>query len=137
MARRTIRVVAAVIEQGGRYLITQRRPTAVLPLLWEFPGGRVEDGEGDAEALEREIRERLEAKVVVGTMISFISHPYEKYTVDLYLYECSLESDEPTARGVNAFRWIPSTEFDRYPFTPADQASMDRLLGEAEDSGAS
>ena len=43
--RKTIRVVGAVIERGGRYLITQRRPNAVLPLLWEFPGGRVEHGE--------------------------------------------------------------------------------------------
>jgi 8-oxo-dGTP diphosphatase len=134
MARRTIRVVAAVIEHGGRYLITQRRPTAVLPLLWEFPGGRVEEGEEDAEALRREIRERLDVDVSVGAMISFISHPYEKYTVDLYLYECRLKGEEPTARGVNAFRWVPSYEFEKYPFTPADQASMDRLLGEADES---
>ena len=48
---RTIRVVASVIEQDGRYLITQRRPTAVLPMLWEFPGGRVEESETDAAAL--------------------------------------------------------------------------------------
>lgn len=137
MERRTIRVVAAVIEREGRYLITQRRPTAVLPLLWEFPGGRVEDGEEDAEALKREIRERLDVDVDVGQMISFISHPYEKYTVDLYLYECQLRSESLTAQGVNAFRWIPSSEFDRYPFTPADQASMDRLLGESEEPDAS
>jgi 8-oxo-dGTP diphosphatase len=133
MGRRNIRVVAAVVEKNGRYLITQRRPTAVLPLLWEFPGGRVEDNEGDAEALRREIRERLDVDVDVGTMISFISHPYEKYTVDLYLYECKLQSERLEAKGVNAFRWIPSGEFERYPFTPADQASMDRLLGEPED----
>jgi 8-oxo-dGTP diphosphatase len=136
MERRTIRVVAAVIEREGRYLITQRRPTAVLPLLWEFPGGRVEDGEEDAEALKREIRERLDVDVDVGQMISFISHPYEKYTVDLYLYECQLRSETLTAQGVNAFRWVPSSEFERYPFTPADQASMDRLLGESEEPDA-
>ena len=58
-APRTIRVVAAVVELEGRYLITQRRSTAVLPLLWEFPGGRVEDGETDAHALKREVRHRL------------------------------------------------------------------------------
>ena len=46
----TIRVVAAVIAQDGKYLITQRRPTATLPLLWEFPGGRVEDGETHTDA---------------------------------------------------------------------------------------
>lgn len=133
MARRTIRVVAAVVERDERYLITQRRPTAVLPLLWEFPGGRVEEGEEDAEALRREIRERLDADVDVGQMISFISHPYEKYTVDLYLYNCCFRSESLTAKGVNAFRWVSSSEFERYPFTPADQASMDRLLGEIEE----
>ena len=53
-AERTIRVVAAVLERDGRYLITQRRPTAVLPLLWEFPGGKVEPGETDSQALKRE-----------------------------------------------------------------------------------
>lgn len=134
MERRTIRVVAAVVEREGRYLITQRRPTAVLPLLWEFPGGRVEEGEEDDEALRREILERLDVDVAVGHMISFISHPYEKYTVDLYLYECWLRTEDLTAKGVNAFRWVSSAEFEQFPFTPADQASMDRLLGEIEDS---
>ena len=60
-SRRTIRVVAAVVQRNDRYLITQRRATAVLPLLWEFPGGRVEDGESDAAvvgAVEKVARER-------------------------------------------------------------------------------
>src|SRR4029077_893728 len=87
---RTIRVVAAVIEREGRYLSTQRRPSAVLPLLWEFPGGRVEDGETDAQALKRELRHRLGADIECGKLISFVSHPYEHYVVDLFLYECRL-----------------------------------------------
>ena len=87
---RTIRVVAAVIERDGRYLITQRRPSAVLPLLWEFPGGRVEDGETDADALRREVKHRLDVNIDPGQLISFVSHPYEHYVVDLYLYECRL-----------------------------------------------
>ncbi len=64
-SRRTIRVVAAIIERDGRYLITQRRSNAMLPLLWEFPGGKVEACETDAEALVREINERL-AVLVAG-----------------------------------------------------------------------
>jgi 8-oxo-dGTP diphosphatase len=86
--RKTIRVVAALIRVDGRYLITQRRAQAVLPMLWEFPGGRVEPGEDDAIALAREVRERLDVDVAVGQLISFVSHPYPRYTVDLYLYEC-------------------------------------------------
>ncbi len=125
---RTIRVVAAVIEREGRYLITQRRPTAVLPLLWEFPGGRVEDSETDAAALKREVRHRLAVEIDVGQLISFVSHPYERYVVDLYLYECRIQSGDLEPLAVNSFKWVTSAEFDQYPFTPADEASMNKLL---------
>ena len=128
--RKTIRVVAAVVERDGRYLITQRRPNAVLPNLWEFPGGRVEEAESDAEALRREVKERLDADVQVGQLISFVSHPYEHYTVDLYLYECKLLTEKLTPKAVADYRWVTSSEFDQYPFTPADEASMTKLLGE-------
>ncbi len=125
-------MVAAVVERDGRYLITQRRENAVLPNLWEFPGGRVEDRESDAEALARELEERLRVAVEVGELISFVSHPYEKYTVDLYLYQCVLVDPEASieCKAVQDYRWVTSDEFDRYPFTPADEASMNQLLGE-------
>ena len=128
-ALRTIRVVAAVIEQDGRYLLTQRRPSAVLPLLWEFPGGRVEDGETDAAALKREVSFRLGVEIEPAKLISFVSHPYERYAVDLHLYECRLSAGEPKAMNVNAFRWVYSKDFDQFAFTPADELSMAKLLG--------
>ena len=124
-----LRVVAAVIARGDRYLITQRRPTAVLPLLWEFPGGRVEEGETDAAALKREVLHRLGVDIDVGQLISFVSHPYERYVVDLYLYECRITGGDLSPLAVNAFKWVTSAEFDQYPFTPADEASMNKLLG--------
>lgn len=127
--RPTIRVVAAVIERDGRYLITQRRATAVLPLLWEFPGGRVETGETDANALRRELAHRLGVTIEPGQLISFVTHPYDKYAVDLYLYECTLVGGEPRLVNVADFRWVKSAEFERYPFTPADELSMSKLLG--------
>jgi 8-oxo-dGTP diphosphatase len=128
--RRTIRVVAAVLEKDGRYLITQRRPLAVLPLLWEFPGGRVEEGEADATALKREFSHRLGATIECGKLISFVTHPYEHYAVDLFLYECRILGGELERRAVNDFKWVTSAEFEQYPFTPADEASMNKLLGE-------
>ncbi len=130
--RKTIRVVAAVIEREGRYLITQRRENAVLPLLWEFPGGRREDGENDEDALRREMVERLDADVEVGQLISHVGWDYELYTVDLYLYECKLRASSLVCRGVKDYRWVTSAEFDQYPFTPADEASMTKLLGESQ-----
>ncbi len=128
--RKTIRVVAGLVSQGGRYLITQRRETALLPLLWEFPGGRVEPGENDEAALAREMRERLDADVRVGALISYVRHPYERYTVDLHLYECELITPALSCKAVRAYEWVRSDEFDGYRFTPADEASMTRLLGE-------
>jgi 8-oxo-dGTP diphosphatase len=122
-------VVAAVVERDGRYLITQRRPSAVLPLMWEFPGGRVETGESDKDALRREVLERLGVESSVGQLISYVCHPYEHYTVELYLYECKLETEALRALAVNDFRWVKSAEFDNYVFTPADEASMAQLLG--------
>jgi len=124
-----IRVAAAVISRDDRYLITQRRATAVLPLLWEFPGGRVEAGETDAEALRRELRHRLDVDIEPGAIISFVNHPYEKYSVDLYLYECALSGGEPRPRNVADFRWVKSADFEHYAFTPADERSMSKLLG--------
>jgi 8-oxo-dGTP diphosphatase len=126
---RTVRVVAAVVETDAKYLITRRRSTAVLPLMWEFPGGRVESGETDAQALEREVLHRLGVEIECGKLISFVSHPYEHYVVDLFLYECTLLGETLEGRNVNAFQWVTSAEFDQYPFTPADEASMNKLLG--------
>ena len=129
MANQTIRVVAAVIAKEGKYLITQRRERAMLPLLWEFPGGRVEPGEEDATALKRELKERLEADVEVGDKVGERRHEYVGYTVELVLYSARLKKDWLVARRVRDFRWVPSDNFDGYQFPDADQRTMDLLLG--------
>lgn len=124
-----IRIVAAVIEKEGKYLITQRRATAVLPGLWEFPGGRVETGETDEAALRREVRERLGVDVLVKGRMAAREHQYEGYKVDLNVYQAELESEHaPRALRVADFRWVGSEEFDKYPFPAADQATTDLLL---------
>src|SRR5438552_4803496 len=71
-----IRVVAAMIEKDGKYLITQRRPTATLPLLWEFPGGRVEEGESDEAALARELKEEMGIDGDVGDRVINVRDSY-------------------------------------------------------------
>jgi 8-oxo-dGTP diphosphatase len=128
--RPLVHVVAAMIERDGRYLLTQRRSSAVLPLLWEFPGGKVERGEGDGVALAREVRHRLGVDVSVGMRISTVRHSYEAYDVELHLYECALpEGAALEPQSVHAFAWATSAEFEQYTFTPADERSMNLLLG--------
>ncbi len=129
-AQPLIRLVAAVIERDGRYLITQRRSTAVLPGMWEFPGGRVEDGESDEQALSRELHERLGTEVEVKARMAHRIHHYHGYSVDLNLYQTSIQAgQEPQALRVAEVRWVPSNEFENYPFPAADQATTDLLLG--------
>lgn len=123
-----IRVVAAEIQRDGRFLITQRRPEATMPLLWEFPGGRVEEGETDAAALGRELEEEMGIRVQVGELSLHVTHEYERYTLDLLVYRATTE-DEPRAIRVHDARWVPPTEFDQYEFPGADQQTIEALLG--------
>ena len=119
-----------MIANEGRYLITQRRPAAVLPLLWEFPGGRVEAGESDADALKREVLPSPLGADRSGT-ISSRSSATPTSTTSSISTSTSAAWSPGDLRAVNVqdFRWVKSDEFDQYPFTPADEASMNKLLG--------
>ena len=128
MADKTITVVSAVIQRGGKYLITQRMEKAILPLLWEFPGGKVEEGEEPEAALVRELQYRLGLRVSVGDKISETVQDYGDYAVKLHLFSCDIGSQDPIARTVRDLRWVKSTEFSSYEFPPADKESMDQLL---------
>lgn len=128
MGKSRIQVVSAAICRNGRYLITQRTERAVLPLLWEFPGGKVEPGERETAALARELRERLGIEAKIGDKLSSTEREYKDYVVELHLYRCELGPIEPQPGVVKDMRWVASNEFERYEFTPADQKSMDALL---------
>jgi len=130
MARRQVRVVGAMIVRDGRYLITQRPPTASLPLLWEFPGGRVEEGETDEEALRRELREEMAIEVEVGECTMHVTHAYPDYDIDFRVFRCTLLSDEEEIRHirVHTHRWVLPGELDEYEFPAADQKTLERLL---------
>jgi 8-oxo-dGTP diphosphatase len=127
--RRKIRVVGAMIEEGGRYLITQRPPKATLPLLWEFPGGRVEPGETDQAALARELAEEMGITVEVGDRVIHVEHAYEAYDIDFCVYRCRLLSGTPRHVRIHDHRWVRPDELDQYEFPPADEKSIALLLG--------
>lgn len=126
--RSVIRVVSAEIQRDGEYLLTQRSARAVLPLLWEFPGGRVRDGETDRAALERAVRGRIGASVVVGAKVLEVAHDYDDYSVALVVYKAKLGDEEPFAESVNAVAWVAPESFGDYPFPGADQKTVEMLL---------
>jgi len=128
-ADKLLRVVAAVIERDGLYLISQRRSHAVFPLYWEFPGGKVEAGEDDPTALKRELREELDAEIEVGSLLDKKVHRYNTFSVDFRAYRCSLVEDGLKALGVADFRWVRFEELSQYRFPPADESAIALLAG--------
>ena len=131
MNRRQIRVVGAMLErEPGRYLITQRSKTASLPLLWEFPGGRVNDGEQAVEALKRELKERLGLDVEVAEEAMLTHHEYATYNVDFRVFHCRLtRSDQEVSHAkVNDHRWAALDEMGEFQFPDADARTLAKLL---------
>jgi 8-oxo-dGTP diphosphatase len=126
--RRKIRVVGAMIEQDGKYLITQRPPRATLPLLWEFPGGRVEPGESDQEALARELSEEMGIQVAVGDRVIHVEHAYAAYDIDFCVYRCQLVGGRIEHKRVHDHRWVRPDELDDYEFPAADEKTVAKLL---------
>lgn len=125
-----IRVVAAEILRDGRWLITQRQPNASLPLLWEFPGGRVEDGESDEDALRREIEYRVGVEIASLSPSMQVTHDYAKYRLQMTTFHAQLAPEhEPWPLNVHAVKWVTLEELAQHPFPGADQQTVDALLG--------
>jgi len=124
-----IAVVAAVIEDNGKYLITKRASHAVLPGYWEFPGGKVENGESDETALCRELKERLGVAIEVIKLIGENHHNYVDYKVALRLYDAVIKKGTPSPLKCHSFEWVYSKDLNKYEFPPADKKNADKLLG--------
>ena len=124
----SIRVVSAEIQRGPRYLITRRPPHAILPDLWEFPGGRVREGESQQDALERCLLKRIGCHVAVGEPVLEIRHDYEEYDVLLTVFSCSLGEQEPSAHSVSEIAWVVADDLANYDFPGADRHTIDMLL---------
>ena len=117
---REVRVVAAVIVRDGRALAARRGTAMSLPGLWEFPGGKVEPGESDAEALVREIFEELGLTVTVGELVGENVHEYPTIRVRLVAFVCTAENRDPLATEHDALRWVDSTELSELTWAAAD-----------------
>ena len=127
-----IRVVSAEIKRDGHYLITQRPSHAVLPDLWEFPGGRVRDGESDSQALSRSLMVRIGCAGRIGECLMQVEQAYDDYDLVLAVYQVSLENEHPTAGSVAAIEWVAPEHLSEREFPGADQQTIDLLLTEAK-----
>jgi 8-oxo-dGTP diphosphatase len=122
-------VVAAVIRRGDAILVTRRPDRPGRPGQWEFPGGKVEPGEREQDALRRELREELGCEASVGALLLRHAHVYPDLEVDLAFYACTLAPGaEPSAIAVAEIAWARIGTLGSYDFLEADRA----VLGEIE-----
>ena len=123
----TTEVVAALIRDGGRFLICQRGSGKARGLKWEFVGGKVEPGETPQQALIRECREELAITLDVGALYMDVLHNYPDLRIHLSLYCASIAEGQPKLLEHNDLRWITPQEIDAYDFCPADRKFLERL----------
>lgn len=120
-------VVAALIWDNDRFMICQRPESKTQALLWEFVGGKVEQGETHEAALVRECQEELAITLNVSDVFMEIIHEYPDITIHLTLFNSSISEGTPQMLEHRDIKWITRNEIEQYPFCPADQAFLKKL----------
>ena len=120
-------VVAALIWEGGRFMICQRPARKTRGLLWEFVGGKVEPGETKEAALIRECTEELGVTVQPRDVFFHVVHAYPDMTVDLTLFNATIVAGTPKKFEHADIQWITPDEIDKFDFCPADVEILKKL----------
>ena len=110
-----------VIWKDGRVLIDQRKPDGLLGGLWEFPGGKLKEGEDLPACVRREVKEELDITITVGDKLTTVEHAYTHFKVTLHVFECRYRSGTPRPQECVQFKWVRPTELEKYPFPRANQ----------------
>jgi len=125
---KTILVTAGVIIQRKKVLVTQRKKDTVRGMFWEFPGGKVRDGEDPRKALQRELKEELDIEVQVGKPLEVVYHLYPEHPILLLAFHCRIRQGSPEPVGCRDLRWVCMDELKRLALTPADEPIRKGLL---------
>jgi 8-oxo-dGTP diphosphatase len=115
------RVVAGLIVKNGRILVCQRTRHQTMPLKWEFPGGKIEEGEQPCDALRRELDEELGIHAVIGDEVARICHEYPNHTrVELRFFVVSEYAGELENRIFREIQWVERGQLQSFDFLEAD-----------------
>lgn len=124
---KTIEVVAAIIHKDNCYLATQRG-YGDFEGMWEFPGGKIEEGESREEALKREIKEELDAEVKIEKLLCTVDYDYPNFHLTMHCYHCSIGDGEIRLLEHQSAKWLTKDELNEVEWLPADIAVLERLL---------
>ena len=123
---KTINVVAAIIKKDDKIFATQRG-YGEFKGGWEFPGGKIEQGETPQQALEREIREELDAQITVGGLLDTIEYDYPSFHLSMQCFWCELVHDNIVLKEHEAARWLTKTTLFDVEWLPADIALVKKI----------
>ena len=123
---KTIRVVAAVILSEGKIFATQRG-YGDFKGDWEFPGGKIEDGETPEEALKREILEELDTEITVGELIDTIEYDYQTFHLSMDCFWCEVVSGKLVLKEHEAARWLDKENLYSVEWLPADVSLIEKI----------
>ena len=123
---KTINVVAAIIKQGDSIFATQRG-YGDFAGGWEFPGGKIEQGETPEEAIVREIHEELEAIIAVDSLVTVVDYDYDTFHLHMHCFLCHVARGEFELHEHMAARWLDATTIDSVEWLPADQEVIEAI----------
>ncbi len=125
---KTVRVVAAVIREGDKIFATQRGYGEYKD-GWEFPGGKIEEGETPQEALKREILEELDTEITVGDLIKTVEYDYPTFHLSMDCFWATVKAGKLELKEAEAARWLSKDELDELDWLPADWELIRGLKG--------
>lgn len=121
-------VTAAIIKKNNKILIAQISKKDKLSSMWEFPGGKIEEGETPEECLKREIKEELDIEVSIGQFFDESIYHYEGGSIKLLGYYAFYESGDLKLNVHDEVKWVSLEEIKKYKFAPADVTFVEKLL---------
>lgn len=123
---KTIKVVAAIITHNNQIFATQRG-YGEFKDGWEFPGGKIEEGETPQQALIREIREELDTEIEVGELVDTVEYDYPTFHLSMDCFLCTVKSGDLVLKEHEAARWLTRETLDSVEWLPADKGLIEKL----------